>query len=168
MGFGEAIKTCFSKYFTISGRARRSEYWWFYLFTFLLGIVAAIFDAILGLGTEDLGVLGAIATLVTIIPTITAQVRRLHDTGKSGWWVGGPFIAMFVFVFLMIGIVGVSGSGGSGDVFAGSLGIFAIIFAIGFLVYAIAMLIFLCQDSHAGDNKYGPSPKYDTGASVFD
>jgi len=42
MGFGEAIKTCFSKYFTISGRARRSEYWYFYLFTILLGIAASV------------------------------------------------------------------------------------------------------------------------------
>jgi len=168
MGFGEAIKTCFSKYFTISGRARRSEYWWFYLFTVLLGIVAGIFDGILGLGAEDLGVLGTIATLVTIIPTITAQVRRLHDTGRSGWWVGGAFIAAIVFVFLIIGIVGMSGLDGTSDVFAGSMGVFFLVFVVAFLIYGIVMLVFMCQDSHTGDNQYGPSPKYDSGASGFD
>lgn len=168
MGFGDAIKTCFSKYFTFSGRARRSEYWWFYLFTILLGIVAGIFDGILGLGSENLGVLGAIATLVTIIPTLSAQVRRLHDTGRSGWWVGGAFIAAIVFVFLMIGTVGLAGLGDSTDAFSGAMGIFFLIFVFAFLIYGIAMLVFMCQDSHKGDNKYGPSPKYGEEVSVFD
>ena len=168
MGFGEAIKVCFSKYFTFSGRARRSEYWWFYLFTILLAIVAGIFDGILGLGTEDLGVLGGIATLVTIVPTLSAQVRRLHDTGRSGWWVGAAFIAAIIFVILIIGIAGVSGLGGTSDAFSGAMGIFFLIFIFAFLIYGIAMLVFMCQDSHPGDNKYGSSPKYDSGASVFD
>ena len=169
MGFGEAIKICFSKYFTFSGRARRSEYWWFYLFTILLSIVAGIFDGMLGFGSEDLGILGTIATLITIIPSLSAQVRRLHDTGRSGWWIGGALIAVIIFVLGIVGAAGISGLDGTGaDAFGGPVGIFMVIFIIAFIIYGIAMLVFMCQDSHEGDNKYGPSPKYGSGASVFD
>lgn len=167
MGFGEAIKTCFSKYFTISGRARRSEYWYFYLFTFILGIVAGIIDVALGLG-GDIGLLGTIASLATFIPTITAQVRRLHDTGRSGWWVGGALIAFIVFGVVIGATFGAIGVEDPSDMFAGTVGVLFIVFAIAVLIYAITMLVFMCLDSEPGTNKYGPSPKYDTGATVFD
>jgi len=165
MGFGEAIKTCFSKYFTFSGRARRSEYWWFYLFTILLGIAAGIIDALVGGVSEDIGIFGIIASLVTLIPSLAAQVRRLHDTGRSGWWIGGAIIAIIVFGIL-IGAVGATGVGSSSDV-SGTFAIMIVIFAIAFFIYAIVMLVFLCQDSQDGNNKYGPNPKYDTTAEVF-
>jgi len=166
MGFGEAIKTCFSKYFTLSGRARRSEYWYFYLFTILLGIAAGIIDGVLGLGSGDLGILGAIATLATLIPSITVQVRRLHDTGRSGWWVGGAFIAAIIFVILIAGFIG-AGLENSEGIFGGVGGVLLIIFVIAFLIYGITMLVFMCTDSHEGSNKYGPNPKHDAAADVF-
>ncbi len=68
MGFGEAIKVCFNKYANFSGRASRAEYWWFYLFTFLVTIVTCGFGG-----------------LVFIIPQYAVGARRLHDTGRSGW-----------------------------------------------------------------------------------
>jgi uncharacterized membrane protein YhaH (DUF805 family) len=71
MGFLEAIKTCFSKYATFSGRARRSEFWWFVLLNFILGWIPVI---------------NMIWGLVVLIPSIAVGVRRLHDTGRSGWW----------------------------------------------------------------------------------
>ncbi|WP_034387953.1 DUF805 domain-containing protein [Hellea balneolensis] len=166
MNMIEAVKSCFSNYFTLRGRARRSEYWWFYLFTILLSLVTGFIDGILGLGTDDIGVLSTIAALVTFIPTITAQVRRLHDTGRSGWWVGGAFIAALL-IGLLVSVFALSSLGGVGSNTA-PLGILVIILGIGVLVYGVVMLIFLCQDSHPGDNVYGPSPKYDSGASVFD
>ena len=68
--FGGAIRACFNKYATFRGRANRSEYWYFYLFTFICCIVP---------------ILGYIAALVVLIPNLAVCVRRLHDIGKSGW-----------------------------------------------------------------------------------
>ena len=68
--FGDAIKACFSKYATFSGRANRSEYWYFYLLSFIVGLIPFI---------------GYVAGLALIIPSLAVAVRRLHDIGKSGW-----------------------------------------------------------------------------------
>ena len=165
MDFGEAIKTCFSKYFTISGRARRSEYWYFYLFTILLGIAASVIDAIIGIGGEDLGLVGGLVTLATFIPTITAQVRRLHDTGRSGWWIGIAFIVAIVFIVAIWGSFGLSSAD---DIFEGTGAALILVFILLAIVYSITMLVFMCLDSQEGSNKYGPNPKHDTGAEIFD
>jgi len=171
MDFMEATKTCLRKYFTFSGRARRSEYWWFYLFTIIVGMFAAIIDgAIVGWENSDEGPVGAISSLALLIPSLSAGWRRLHDTGRSGWWIGGGILGIIVFVFIIFGMSFSSTEFDVGGSFLtnGLSGIFMIIFLIGILVYAITMLVFFCQDSHSGDNQYGPSPKYDSGASVFD
>ncbi|MDD7343550.1 MAG: DUF805 domain-containing protein [Bacteroidales bacterium] len=68
MGFGEAIKVCFNKYADFSGRASRAEFWWFYLFTFLVSLITC-----------------GVACLVFLIPQYAVGARRLHDTGRSGW-----------------------------------------------------------------------------------
>lgn len=68
MGFGEAIKVCFNKYADFSGRASRAEFWWFYLFTFLVSLFTC-----------------GVACLVFLIPQYAVGARRLHDTGRSGW-----------------------------------------------------------------------------------
>jgi uncharacterized membrane protein YhaH (DUF805 family) len=78
MSFGDAITTCLRKYADFSGRATRAEYWWFYLFTVLVGWGSGIVD---GSGTLPL-----LVNLALLLPTIAAAARRLHDTGRSGWW----------------------------------------------------------------------------------
>ncbi len=78
MTFSKSIATCFSKYFTFGGRASRAEFWWFFLFTFLLELGSGFADST--------GVLGWIITLVTLIPSLSVGSRRLHDTNRSGWW----------------------------------------------------------------------------------
>ena len=93
MNFTTAVRTCLKKYFVFSGRATRSEFWWFYLFTVLLGFVGGIIDGILDASgavslVGDLGIFGGLASLFTIIPSLTASTRRLHDTGRTGWWLG--------------------------------------------------------------------------------
>ncbi len=70
VSFGDAIKICFSKYADFEGRARRSEYWWWSLFTILVSMVPYI---------------GWIASIVFFIPSLAVGARRLHDTGRSGW-----------------------------------------------------------------------------------
>ena len=75
MTFGDAIKVCFSKYADFNGRARRSEYWYWVLFSFLVGVVIGLVP-----------VLGQIVCLAFLLPGIAVSVRRLHDIGKSGLW----------------------------------------------------------------------------------
>lgn len=100
MGFTEAVSTCFSKYATFSGRALRSEYWFFYLFNILGSIVLSIVDSILfGMGG---GLLGGLFSLAMIIPSIAAGTRRLHDTGRSGWWQLLWFIPVIGWILLIV------------------------------------------------------------------
>lgn len=76
MNFGQAISTCFAKYATFSGRASRSEFWWFFLFQILVSIVASMLgDVVAGL-----------VSLALLLPALAVGTRRLHDIGKSGWW----------------------------------------------------------------------------------
>ena len=87
MGFQTSIKTCFNKYAVFSGRALRSEFWWFVLFGFLGGIITTIIDImILGYSVESYGPLNLIFSVALILPSIAVCARRLHDINKSGWW----------------------------------------------------------------------------------
>ena len=77
------------KYATFEGRARRKEYWYYVLFYFLAIFVLAIVDQVTGTLDEEagIGLLSGLFVLATLIPTIAVTVRRLHDTGRRGWWV---------------------------------------------------------------------------------
>ena len=87
MDFQTSIKTCFNKYADFSGRALRSELWWFVLFGFLGGIITTIIDImILGYSVESYGPLNLIFSVALILPSISVTARRLHDINKSGWW----------------------------------------------------------------------------------
>jgi uncharacterized membrane protein YhaH (DUF805 family) len=83
VSFSAAISTCMSKYATFSGRAGRSEFWWFYLFCVLMSWGGTLVGHQIGVG--DL--LSHIVNLAFFIPTLAASSRRLHDTGRSGWWI---------------------------------------------------------------------------------
>ena len=85
LSFTEAVGTCFRKYFDFTGRARGSEYWYFLLFAVVVSIATTILDIIL-LGYDDNGPIYLISSVVLFIPQISAATRRLHDTGRSGWW----------------------------------------------------------------------------------
>lgn len=113
MGFGEAIKSFWSNYSTFKGRSRRSEYWWIQLFLVLTNLAVAAIDLALMDGDVDRfiangggGIVGLVWILVTIVPALAVLVRRLHDTGKSGWWVligFVPFVGTIVlFVFSVL------------------------------------------------------------------
>ena len=87
MNFQTSIKTCFNKFAVFSGRASRSEFWFFVLFGFLGGIIAIIIDVmILGYPYEENGPINLIFSVALIIPSIAVAARRLHDINKSGWW----------------------------------------------------------------------------------
>lgn len=126
MGFGESIRTVFGKYAVFNGRARRSEFWWFYLFTAIVnGVLGGILGVALlssprtkqtidGVIVEQITpnafaiamyVLIGIWALAILLPTLAVQVRRLHDTDRVGWWwwLGwlccvGPIILIVFFI----------------------------------------------------------------------
>ena len=85
MGFTEAVRTGFAKYATFSGRAARSEYWYWTLFVFVVSIGLAIIDNLLfGSG---IGVVQSLFDLAILLPGIAVAVRRLHDIDRTGWWL---------------------------------------------------------------------------------
>ena len=87
MDFTQSIKTCFSKYAVFSGRASRSEFWWFGLFGFIGGIVTTVIDVmIFGYSAESYGPTNIIFSIITFLPYLAVGARRLHDINRSGWW----------------------------------------------------------------------------------
>ena len=72
------------EYFNFSGRATRSEFWYFMLFVLLFGIVITLIEVIMG--TYDSGILSLIFNLALLFPSLAVSTRRLHDTNRSGWW----------------------------------------------------------------------------------
>jgi uncharacterized membrane protein YhaH (DUF805 family) len=105
MSFQDAVRICIQrKYAVFSGRARRSEYWFFILFTAILGIVGSILDATFGLrsGSYGSGPIQGILQLAVLVPTIAVGARRLHDTGRSGWW---QLISLIPFIGWIVLIV---------------------------------------------------------------
>jgi uncharacterized membrane protein YhaH (DUF805 family) len=130
MSFTEAVRSCLRQYATFSGRARRSEYWWFNLAAGLVMLLIAVVvftangvstDAAGG-DSQDASALMILIFLVVyvalIIPGLAVFVRRMHDIGRSGWW-----------------------------------------WLLGFIPFgSLVLLVFTCLDSRP-DNQYGPSPK---------
>lgn len=109
MGFQDAVKTCFSKYVTFSGRAPRSEFWWFILFILVTNTVLSFLDGML-FGTaadgQPVSMLSAIFSLAVLLPSIAVGVRRLHDLDRTGWWyllvlipvLGGLILIFFFYI----------------------------------------------------------------------
>lgn len=91
MDFTEAVKACFQKYATFSGRSGRPEFWWFFLFQVLVYLVTA--------GISE--VLYYVAALALLLPSLAVGARRLHDTGKSGWFLLLLFIPILGFLLLL-------------------------------------------------------------------
>lgn len=122
------------KYLVFSGRASRSEYWYFVLFNIIVSAILTAIDIAIGSGTAEtamsgdagvsmsvnMGILSGIYSLAVLLPSLGVSVRRLHDTNHSGWW-------------LLIAFIPVIG--------------------------AIVLLVFLVKDSDEGDNRFGSSPK---------
>ncbi|MBM2885409.1 DUF805 domain-containing protein [Chromobacterium phragmitis] len=107
-----------SKYAVFSGRARRQEYWYFALTNLIISLMLLVIQhRVLGSQSEWLT---NIYLLALLLPSLAVSMRRLHDIGRSGWWMWIMFIP----------VVGV-----------------------------LILLVFHCQDSQAGSNQYGPSPK---------
>lgn len=147
MGFMEAVKTVFiEKYCCFKGRARRSEFWWWQLAkTIVSSIISGIASVIYFSGHTMMDylndpmsmllspgyIVAFVVSLALLLPDLGVQVRRLHDTGRSGWWL----------LSILLGIIPIVGT-------------------IAMLVFFIILIVWWCKDSDPQPNQYGPSPKY--------
>jgi uncharacterized membrane protein YhaH (DUF805 family) len=109
MGFGTAVATCFRKYATFQGRARRSEYWFFVLFSFIVGFVLGFFMGVFQGATGGhappnpvFGLLPLAYIVATLLPSLAVAVRRLHDTDHSGWWYFIAFVPIVGAILLLV------------------------------------------------------------------
>lgn len=161
LGFGEALKEAKEKLTQFTGRSRRSEFWWCYLAVIIANIVLS-FIPFIGNGISS----------IISLATIPLVFRRLHDTGRSGWWCGVHIIGTIIGYTVIFASIGFGAAmdiiNGNYDaeeiaenISGGAVSAIMISFIIG-IVYNIVMLVFLCQDSQMGPNKYGESPKYVT------
>lgn len=94
------------KYAVFSGRARRKAYWFFVLFNIIISMVLGFVDGLTGMvGESGMGPLGGLYSLAVLLPGLAVSVRRLHDTGRSGWWLliaFVPIIGFFVLLYFMV------------------------------------------------------------------
>ena len=92
--------TVLKNYAVFSGRARRKEYWMFFLIIFLISIAISIVGAMMGAE-----LLGMLYSLAVFIPSLAVAVRRLHDTGRSGWWfliALIPIVGAFILLYFLV------------------------------------------------------------------
>ena len=100
MTFSEAISSGFRNYVSFSGRASRSEFWYWILFNVLVSIALSIIDLVLVSGNAT--VLSSIWSLATFLPSLAVGIRRLHDTDRSGWWWLISFIPLIGIIVLIV------------------------------------------------------------------
>jgi len=114
------------KYATFTGRARRAEFWWFILINFLITAVIGAFERMIGISEgSNPGFISSLYSLAVLLPSIAVGVRRLHDTGRSGWWLllaVVPIANIALLVFLILeGVAGPNAYGPDPKLGASSL-----------------------------------------------
>lgn len=143
----------FSRFAVLQGRSPRAEYWWFALLGLVVDMVAYVIDYGIdhaGLLVGHGGYFGMIAVVVLLLPQITVSVRRLHDVGRSGWWLLAPVGVAFA--------AGVAAGTTSGDI--GGTGLSAVTVGLLAATCAALVMIFVWSVTRGtiGDNRYGPDP----------
>ncbi|QJF52460.1 DUF805 domain-containing protein [Roseobacter ponti] len=164
MTFSEAVRSSFRQYATFSGRASRAEYWFFFLFCLLGGLISGLFENTLNRAFgEDQGptILSGTFNLITFLPGLAVAWRRMHDSGRSG----------LLFLYPLLVLIGLGTiatlTGSFGELLPGSDGTppfegpAAIIVSLMMIVMALTPLVFLwwlTRPSQPGPNTYGPNP----------
>jgi uncharacterized membrane protein YhaH (DUF805 family) len=180
MPFWTAVKTCFKKYFDFTGRARRSEYWWFVLFAsiiYFVWILLCSFFLAFWIATAINGEtysspmvplmsyvgLMIVPMLALFIPQYAVQTRRLHDTGRSGWWIVASLVVSLAYMIAYFSVMMPMFENGIDEMpafFSTPMMIVVAILGMISMLLSVVILIFTVMDSQRGENKYGPSPKY--------
>lgn len=148
LSFSEAMNAATSKIFQFQGRSRRSEFWWTQLVVYIASVVLTPF-------------IGFLLDLLTIPLTF----RRLHDTGRSGWWwgIGALLKLTFILFFgydIAMSIINANNLAGYESQLVTTLLIKYSLFTIIISIYQVMLLVFYCLDSEPFENQYGASPKY--------
>lgn len=171
MGFGGAIASCFRKYVTFSGRARRPEYWYFMLFFIFVYLAAVAFDAVI-VGQDGFPIATAVVFLGAFLPSYAVGWRRLHDIGRSGWWFLSPVLVMLAAALLVVlafvsGLIDFSAfevferpGFRAADTPPEMIAILAIVSVayLASIVLTILLVVWLCWRSQSGSNRFGPEP----------
>ncbi|MGI9370501.1 MAG: DUF805 domain-containing protein [Ruegeria sp.] len=175
MTFGEAVKTCFSKFLKFSGRASRPEYWFFFLFIVIWNLIAGVIDwqfFTQVTTTEADGVKAVTATssqpvqsivaLIVFLPHLAVAWRRMQDTGRSGLFALLPILLTIIAVAILVFGIGIASSfqhGGSMDIlFTRATLLIVIPTLLVLFVSPLLVLWWLTRPSQPGANQYGPNP----------
>ena len=166
-------------YFNFSGRSRRKEFWMYTLFMVIFIIISMILDIMIGIdfkiniqGYEQslgFGPIYIFAYLFHMIPTLSAIVRRLHDSDRSGWWYFGPVLLMIVPYRIFLEFILSPSIESSATISDVPIAFFTLLIAylVGFGL-SITFFVFLFFDGTKGDNRFGPSRKYDSKGQLMD
>ena len=165
---------CLQHYADFNGRARRSEYWFFQLFNFLIAIgIYLIVLAIKGVTGVNLGFLNSVYSLAVLIPSLAVSARRLHDTNRSGWWQLLTFATTLItFVLMLIFIYPLFTNGMNEHAFSicmeqKGLLVLLCISIMFHLAAGFLLLVWYCFDSQQGVNRFGPNPKERNNANPY-
>jgi len=192
---GQAIYSALKRTFDFKGRSRRSEFWWFNAFL-ILGLTCLAMGEVYILpadpnidswGNPTLGGfeawlnswkyygLSTAISYLTLPAFASVAMRRLHDVGRRGWPVIILVIASEISNILVISKNSYNGYGSADPLVTPSsisywdfVSPYFVVSALIYLAFALYVILAALRDSHPGDNVYGPSPKYDSGVSVFD
>lgn len=138
------------KYATFSGRAPRSEYWYYYLLTIFANMLGSVVDFVSGVP-----VLGAVLAVALLLPSLAVYVRRLHDLDRRGWWLFAPLAGLFpIAIGLATGgtaLFSKSGPSGSGLIWTG-------IGALTFFGGGVLLFVWFCTRGTEGANRFGDDP----------
>ena len=145
MTFFEAVKTALSKYAVFSGRARRKEYWYFCLFNGFVGSIVGVLGALMQ-KPKAMTLLSMVYALAFLLPEIAVTVRRLHDTGHSGWWY-------------LLRVAGLTLSQTANQLLSPENLLVPSLMVLGALAIMLPVFIWVCTDSQPGANRFGPNPK---------
>ncbi len=179
MNFFEAIKSGFGKYIIFSGRARRAEFWWFALFVVLGGIVAGYLDFRLfpsmlsGPPTPGIspmspitghasGPIASLFVLAIFLPYLAVGWRRLHDTGRPGWYLLIPTLLMVALIAIVIVSFGGAELMGvdpqSAPLAMKFVGLLSMVLIAASLISNLVVFWWFTRPTQAGKNQYGPEP----------
>lgn len=137
------------------GRARRKSFWLFILFHIIVVLVLSVITnpIFVDIRFNPFNPIVMIYWIITLIPFIAIKVRRLHDTGRSGWWILLQSILEIIIISLRFYDTGRSG--------------WRVLLGFIYILVIIILLIFFLLDSTPGDNKYGPNPKGEVKCTVI-